>query len=120
MRRTLFIVMTVFCCACFVTAQVPRNERHVFTAKGNVLNRKGNPFAFALVYLKDTRSRMLRIKHADRDGHFLFAWLDARLDYEIYAERDDLISEKQLISGSGKAAEVIVNLTLSKKYTEKH
>lgn len=114
MRRTFFIMMTVICCTCVVVAQVPKNQQYVFTAKGSVLNRKGNPLGFALVYLKDTRSRILRIKHADRDGHFLFTWLDARLDYEIYAERDDLISEKQLISGSSKAPEVIVNLILSK------
>ena len=119
MKRTFFIVMTVICCTCFAIAQVSKSQQQIFAAKGSVLNRKGNPLAFALVYLKDTRSQMLRIKHADRDGRFIFTWLDARLDYEIYAERDDLISEKQLISGLGKAPEVIVNLTLS-KHPERH
>jgi hypothetical protein len=47
-----------------------------------------------------------------RDGRFNIAWLDARLDYEISAEQDDLVSEKVLLSGSQSAAEVVITLKL--------
>jgi hypothetical protein len=45
----------------------------------------------------------------------LFAWLKTQLDYEIYAERDDLVSEKVFISGPQKAPEVVIALKLNKK-----
>jgi hypothetical protein len=58
---------------------------------------------------------MLKIKRVAPDGHFTFTWLNTQLDYEIYAERDDLVSEKVFISGSQKAPEVVIALTLNKK-----
>ena len=58
---------------------------------------------------------MLKMKHAGPDGHFTFTWLNTQLDYEIYAESDDLVSEKVLISGSQKVPEVVITLKLSKK-----
>ena len=115
MGRIFIIVMMVVFSASFGVAQTPKDQTGVFTVKGSVVNRKGNALGFALVYLKDTRSRMLRMKRAKRDGHFTFTVLNAQLDYEIYAERDVLVSEKVLISGSQKAPEVVVTLKLSIK-----
>jgi hypothetical protein len=48
------------------------------------------------------------------DGHFTSVLLDSRLDYEVYAEQDDLTSEKILISGPKKTPEVIITLRLQK------
>lgn len=114
MRRTFIIVMMVVLSASFGFAQTPKNQTRVFAVKGSVVDRRGNPFGFALVYLKDTRSRMLRMKRAERDGHFTFTVLNAQLDYEIYAERDDQVSEKVLISGPQKPPEVVITLKLSR------
>jgi hypothetical protein len=115
MGRTFIIVLIVVFSASSGVAQTPKTQTRVFAVKGSVVDRKGNPFGFALVYLKDTRSRMLRMKRAVRDGHFTFTVLNAQLDYEIYAERDDVVSEKVLISGSRKAPEVVVTLEMSRK-----
>lgn len=38
------------------------------------------------------------MKRAEREGHFTFIVLNGQLDYEIYAEWDDLASERALIS----------------------
>jgi hypothetical protein len=115
MRRTFIIGMVMVFSASFGVAQTPKNQTRVFAVNGSVVDRKGNPFGFALVYLQDTRSRMLRMKRAERDGHFAFTVLNAQFDYEIYAERDDLVSEKVLISGSQKAPEMAVTLKVSTK-----
>jgi hypothetical protein len=50
-----------------------------------------------------------------RDGHFSLVGLDARLDYEVYAEQDDVVSKKVLISGSQKTREVMIELKLNTK-----
>ena len=65
--------------------------------------------------MKDTHAHFLRIKPVDRGGHFNSILLDARLDYEVYAEQDDLLSEKVIISGPKKTPEVVITLKLSKK-----
>jgi hypothetical protein len=86
-----------------------------FKLVGRVLDGNGRPVHWGRVYVKDTHAHFLRIKPVDRDGHFNLAGLDARLDYEVYAEQDDLVSEKVLISGSQKAPEVIIALKLGTK-----
>jgi hypothetical protein len=84
-----------------------------FKVVGKVLDGNGRPIHWGRVYVKDTHAHFLRIKPVDRDGHYNVVGLDARLDYEVYAEQDDLVSEIVLISGSQKTPEVIVELKLS-------
>jgi hypothetical protein len=86
-----------------------------FKVVGRVLDGNGRPIHWGRVYVKDTHAHFLRIKAVDRDGHFSLVWLDARLDYEVYAEQDDLVSEKVLISGPQKSPVVIMELKLSTK-----
>ena len=115
MKTALVTAVLVILSASVCTAQTSGNQTSAFAVKGRVLDRAGRPARSALVCLKDTHSRMLKMKHAGPDGHFTFTWLSTQLDYEIYAERDDLVSEKVLISGSQKAPEVVITLKLSKK-----
>jgi hypothetical protein len=84
-----------------------------FKIAGRVLDGKGRPIHWGRVYLKDTHAHFLRIKPVDRYGHFSLAGLDARLDYEIYAEQDDLVSEKVRISGPQKTPEVTIELKMN-------
>jgi hypothetical protein len=82
---------------------------------GRVLDGSGRPIHWGRVYVKDTHAHFLRIKAVDRDGHFSLVGLDARLDYEVYAEQDDLVSKKVIISGSQKTPEVTIELKLRAK-----
>lgn len=82
---------------------------------GQVIDESGRPIQWGRVYIQDSRAHILKIKPVARDGRFNITWLDARLDYEIYAEQDNLVSEKVLISGSQAAAEVVITLKLKNK-----
>jgi hypothetical protein len=115
LKKAVVAVALVISSASCGIAQTPKSLTSAFTVKGIVLDSVGLPARSALVCLKDTHSRMLKIKHAAPDGHFTFTWLNTKLDYEIYAERDDLVSEKVFISGSQKAPEVVIELKLNKK-----
>jgi hypothetical protein len=114
-RNALVIAMLA---ALVVSVSLARPQKgHVswFKVVGRVLDGSGRPIHWGRVYLKDTHAHFLRIKPVDRDGHFSLVDLDARLDYEVYAEQDDLMSEKVLISGSKKTPEVMIELKLSTK-----
>jgi hypothetical protein len=115
LKKALVAAALVISSASCGIAQTSKSLSSAFTVKGRVLDSIGRPARSAVVCLKDTHSRMLKIKHAAPDGHFTFTWLNTQLDYEIYAERDDLVSEKVFISGSQKAPEVVIALTLNKK-----
>ena len=114
MWKISMIAMMVVFSALSGVAQTSKSQTEMFAVKGTAVDTKGNPLGFSLVYLQDTHSRMLRIRRAGRDGHFTFSVLNGQADYEIYAERDNLRSERVLISGSKKAPEVLVTLKLNR------
>ena len=115
MKRTLVKAMLVALSASISLAQPQKGHKSWFKVVGRVLDGTGRPIHWGRVYVKDTHAHFLRIKAVDRDGHFNLLGLDARLDYEVYAEQDNLVSEKVLISGSQETPEVIVELKLSTK-----
>ena len=115
MKKALVVAALVISSASCGIAQTSKSLTSGFTVKGRVLDSVGRPARSALVCLKDTHSHMLKIKHAAPDGYFTFTWLNMQLDYEIYAERDELVSEKVFISGSQKVPEVVIALKLNKK-----
>ena len=115
MRNALVMAMLVALSASVSLARPQKVHISWFKVVGRVLDGNGRPIHWGRVYLRDTHAHFLRIKAVDRDGHFSVVGLDARLDYELYAEQDDLVSEKVLISSSQKTPEVIVDLKLSTK-----
>ena len=116
MRNALVMAMLVVGLNASVSLARPQ-KGHIswFKVVGRVLDENGRPIHWGRVYVKDTHAHFLRIKPVDRDGHFNLVGLDARLDYEVYAEQDDLVSEKVLISGSQKTPELTIELKLSTK-----
>src|SRR4029077_3665334 len=112
MTRSPVVAMLVLLSASVTLALPQKDHKSSFKVIGRVLDGSGRPIQWGRVYLKDSHSHFLKIKPVDRDGRFKVAWLDARLDYEIYAEQDYLVSEKVLISGPQMAAEVVITLKL--------
>jgi hypothetical protein len=115
LSAAMMMVLGTFICA----AQTAKNQAMVFAVKGTVVDDKGSPASFAWVCLQETRSRISRMKRAGRDGHFSFTFLNVHFDYEIYAEREGLVSNKVPVSGSQKATEVTVKLKLNGNQKQK-
>lgn len=114
MRKASIIVMLLALGASLCAGQAPKSPVRVFTIKGSVVDMTGHAVGLALVYLKEIRSRMLRIKRTGRDGHFAFTRLSRQFDYEISAEEEDMVSETALVSDSDQRPEVTINLKLTK------
>jgi len=115
-RNALVIAMLVTLSASVSLAWPQKAHISWFRLVGRVLDMDGRPIHWGRVYVKDTRAHFLRIKPVDRDGHFSIVGLDARLNYEVYAEQEDLVSEKVLISVSQKTPEVSIELKLGTKH----
>lgn len=80
---------------------------------GRVLDGNGHQIHWGRVYVKDTHAHFLRIREVDRDGHFSVMGHDARLNYEDYAEHDELVSEKAQISGSQRTPQVVIETQIA-------
>jgi hypothetical protein len=119
-RYTLITAMLVILSASNTFAQPQKVHKSWFKVVGRVLDQNGRPIQWGRVYIKDTKAHFLKIKMVGRDGRFSPVWLAARLDYEIYAEQDDLVSRKILIAGSQDNAEVNVILKLNEKQEKNH
>jgi hypothetical protein len=111
-KRTLVIAILLALCPSASPARPQKGQISWFKVVGRVLDRNGRPIHWGRVYVRDTHAHFLRIKPVDHDGHFNVVGLDARLDYAVYAEQDDLLSEKVLISGPKKIPEVVITLKL--------
>jgi hypothetical protein len=114
-RNPLVITMLVALTASVNLARPQKGHISWFKVVGRVLDGNGRPIHWGRVYLKDTHAQLLRIKAVDRDGHFSLLGLDAQLEYEVYAEQDDLVLKKVLISGSQKTPEMMIELKLRTK-----
>ena len=114
MRWVSIIVVMMALNAPVARAQTQKGHVRWFKVAGKVLDMNGRPIQWGRVYLKDIGGHFIRIKPISRDGHFDPIWLDAQLDYEIYAEQGDAVSEKVLVSGSQKAPEVVITLKLGR------
>jgi hypothetical protein len=115
LRNALVIAMLAAFSASVSLVRPEKEHVSWFKVVGRVLDGNGRPIHRGRIYLKDTHVHLLRIKAVDHDGHFSIVGLDARLNYEVYAEQKDLVSEKVLISCSQKTPEVSIELKLSTK-----
>ena len=114
MKRTLVLAILLALCPSASLARPEKGQISWFKVVGRVLDGNGRPIHWGRVYVRDTHAHFLRIRPVNPDGHFTSVLLDSRLDYEVYAEQDDLTSEKILISGPKKTPEVIITLRLQK------
>src|SRR5579872_4286364 len=100
-RRTLgrivVTLMLVLISASVSLAQPQKDHKSWLKVLGQVIDESGRPIHWGRVYIKDSRAHLLKIKPVGRDGRFNVAYLDARRDYEIYAEQDNRVSEKVVI-----------------------
>jgi protocatechuate 3,4-dioxygenase beta subunit len=105
--------------ALFVTpakAQNDKQESQLRTVHGSVVDHSDNPIASSIVYLKNVHTEAVKTYIADDDGHYRFSGLDPNVDYEIYAEKDNVSSPHRTISSfdSRKDIEIILHMDRKK------
>ena len=115
LRRIAVTILLVLLSASVGLTRPQKNHKSWFKVIGQVVDGTGRPIQWGRVYIKDSRAHLLKIKPLDRNGRFSVAYLDARLDYEIYAEQDGLVSEKVMIAGSQSPTELVITLKLRSK-----
>jgi Carboxypeptidase regulatory-like domain len=106
---SLFVLAVAFACSAQLTIpmggtgssdsnrKAPRNNSRLLT--GTVTDKGSDkPIAQAIVYLKNTKTLVMKTYIAQNDGSYRFPELSPNIDYEVYAEKNGKKSSTKTLS----------------------
>jgi hypothetical protein len=79
---------------------------------GTVLNKAGQPFPNAVVYLEDAKSMTIKSYLTDAKGDFRFGQLSLTTDYDLWAEVHKVRSKTKHISSFNSHPDLDFTLTV--------
>jgi hypothetical protein len=113
--RLFCVAFTLLLVASVVVAQDAKHEAQLRTVHGVVTDKSEAPLTSAVVFLKNTRSNVVRSYITDEAGNYRFSGLDLNADYEIHAEKDGAASAKRNVSSFDSKKDLVLNLKIDKK-----
>jgi hypothetical protein len=116
-RKLGILCLLLIFCTGFAAAQNAKNETHLRTVSGVVMDKSENPLPGSVVFLKNLRTNAVSSRFADHDGNYKFSGLDPNVDYEVHAELDDQKSASRTMSSLDSRKEMTLNLKIDKKKT---
>jgi protocatechuate 3,4-dioxygenase beta subunit len=119
MKRSLAIIVAVIALsiasqAVFAAAPAAFKDPqdHTRTLTGKVLGRQDQPIEKAIVYLKNTKTLVVKTYITDSDGGYRFPALQPNVDYEVYAEHNGARSDTKTLSAfdNRKTANIMLRI----------
>jgi Carboxypeptidase regulatory-like domain len=96
-------------------AQDAKREAQLRTVHGVVMDKSENLVSESVVFLKNTRTNVVRSSYTDNTGKYRFSGLDPNVDYEIYAEKEGAKSATHTVSSFDSRKDIGLNLKIEKK-----
>lgn len=114
-RRVL--LLGIVCCfvAASTVAQNSKHESELRTVHGVVLDKSDSLVSESIVYLKNTRTNIVRTLYTDTTGKYRFSGLDPNADYEIHAEKEAAKSSTHTVTSFDSRKDITLNLKIDKK-----
>jgi len=98
------------------TATEQKGENSQLRAlSGHVFNNQNQPIAKAIVYLKNTKTLMIKTYITDPDGSYRFPALAFNVDFEVYAEYEGARSDTKTVSAFDNRKQIEITLRLKGK-----
>ena len=120
MRKLVAFVAIALACGAFclrppwvvaaAAQRGPRNESR--TLAGHVLSSENESLQKAIVYLKNTKTLVIKTYITDPDGEYHFPALSANVDYEVWAEYHGLRSDTKTLSAFDNRKQLTVTLRI--------
>ncbi|HXY23996.1 MAG TPA: carboxypeptidase-like regulatory domain-containing protein [Candidatus Acidoferrum sp.] len=114
-RSCFFFLLAVSMLASVATAQDKKREAQLRTVHGLVLDRSDNPVSESVVFLKNTRTNIVRSFYTDANGIYRFSGLDPNVDYEVHAEKEGAKSTTRTVSSFDSRKDINLNLKIDRK-----
>ena len=113
-RRIGWLCLMLVLCIGFAATN-SKNETHLRTVSGTVMDKSENPVPGSVVFLKNLRTNAVSSRFADSDGKYKFTGLDPNVDYEVHAELNDEKSAPKTMSSLDNRKEMTLNLKIDRK-----
>jgi hypothetical protein len=114
-KKFLSLAMIVAFAALTAAAQEGKSEAQLRTVHGVVIDKSENLVSESVVFLKNTRTNVVRSSYTDNTGKYRFSGLDPNADYEIHAEKADNKSSTHTVSSYDSRKDITLNLKIEKK-----
>ncbi len=108
--RSALLFALVLATSLFASAEV--QSRFL---SGKVLNSSDQGIPRAIVYLKNTKTLVIKTYIAEQDGAYHFPGLSPNIDYEVYAEANGKRSDIKSVSSFDTKPRVNINLRIESK-----
>ena len=93
-------------------AAVEKNQDQLRSLTGHVVDRQEQAVPKAIVYLKNTKTLLVKTYIADSDGTYRFPALSPNVDYEVYAEFNGARSDTKTLSSFDNRKQFNVTLRI--------
>ena len=93
-------------------AAAEKNQPQLRELTGKVTDRNDAPLDKAIVYLKNSRTLVVKTFITGEDGKYRFPALAQNVDYEVYAERQGKKSDTKTLSSIDSRAQVSIHLRI--------
>lgn len=114
-KRFLALAAILALAAVVAAAQDAKGESQLRTVHGVVLDKSENLVSESVVFLKNTRTNVVRSSYTDNTGKYRFSGLDPNADYEIHAEKNGARSTTRTVSSYDSRKDITINLKIEKK-----
>jgi hypothetical protein len=114
-KRLLFIAAILVLASVTVGAQDAKREAQLRTVHGIVQDKSENLVSESVVFLKNTRTNVVRSSYTDATGKYRFSGLEPNADYEIHAEKEGSKSPTRTVSSFDSRKDITLNLKIEKK-----
>lgn len=114
-KRFLFVAAILALASITAVAQDAKREAQLRTVHGIVQDKSENLVSESVVFLKNTRTNVVRSSYTDSTGKYRFSGLDPNADYEIHAEKEGTKSSTHTISSFDSRKDISLNLKIEKK-----
>ena len=121
MNRRLTFATYVLCLAVVLPAvssapardPLQRSREDLRTLVGHVHGPQESPLADAVVYLKNTKTLVVKTYITEQNGAYRFPALSTNVDYEVHAEFKGTRSDTKTLSSFDSRKEAIINLKIN-------
>ena len=114
-RGCFYLLLALWILTTPATAQDKKHEAQLRTVHGLVLDKSESPISESVVFLKNTRTNIVRSFYTDANGNYRFSGLDPNVDYEVHAEKEGAKSTTRTISSFDSRKDINLNLKIDKK-----
>jgi hypothetical protein len=94
--------------------QDQKSDLELRTIHGTVVDKNENAAPGSVVYLLNVKTQAVKTYVADDSGSYRFSGLDPNVDYEVHAERGDMMSATRTVSSFDSRRDISATLKLSR------